>query len=138
MMRLGVTAASGVRASEAGQLSPVPQQHVRRVGTQAQSCTGHHIMTSSCSTSHPLCCCVAGPAGAGEAVCRLLPLCLLHHSPEVRRAAVTASRAVVAAESSLVGPLLAGLRHLANNTQEALVLVVSATWSAGALRRCPG
>jgi hypothetical protein len=66
-------------------------------------------------------------------VCRLLPLCLLHHSPEVRRAAVTASKAVVGAEPSLVGPLLAGLRHWANHTQDALVLVVSTCRAGGAL-----
>jgi hypothetical protein len=58
-------------------------------------------------------------------VCRLLPLCLLHHSPEVRRAAVTSCQAVVAAAPDLMGPLLVGLRHWANHTQEALVLAVS-------------
>ena len=65
------------------------------------------------------------PAGAHEAVCRLLPLCLLHHSPEVRRAAVSSCQAVVAAAPDLMAPLLAGLRHWANNTGDALVLAVS-------------
>jgi hypothetical protein len=58
-------------------------------------------------------------------VSRLLPLCLLHHSPQVRRVAVPAARSVVGASPGLMGPLLAGLRHWANNTQEAAVLVVS-------------
>lgn len=70
--------------------------------------------------------CRVGLAGVREAVCRLLPLCLLHHSREVRHAAVSSCRAVLTASPSLMGDLLAGLRHWANNTQEALLLVVSA------------
>jgi hypothetical protein len=61
-------------------------------------------------------------------VTRLLPLCLLHHSPQVRRVAASACRAVVGACPGLMGQLLAGLRHWANNTQEAGVLVVSGCW----------
>lgn len=49
---------------------------------------------------------------------------MLHHSSEVRRAAVAAARATISANPTLMGPLLAGLRHWANNTHEALVLVV--------------
>jgi hypothetical protein len=70
-------------------------------------------------------------AGAREAVCRLLPLCLLHHSPEVRRPAVAAAKATLSASPGLMGALLAGLRHWANNTREALVLVVSRPASLG-------
>lgn len=58
-------------------------------------------------------------------MCRLLPLCLLHHSPEVRRPAGAAAKATLSANPGLMGALLAGLRHWANNTREALVLVVS-------------
>lgn len=65
------------------------------------------------------------PSGAAESVTRLLPLCLLHHSPQVRRVAGASCRAVVGSAPGLMGPLLAGLRHWANNTQEAAVLAVS-------------
>lgn len=87
-------------------------------------CVSHHIT---------LCCWLT--AGAREAVCRLLPLCLLHHSPEVRRPAAAAAKATLSASPGLMGALLAGLRHWANNTREALVLVVS-TSEAGVARLC--
>lgn len=65
---------------------------------------------------------------------RLLVLGLLHHAPEVRRAAVGACHAVTAAEPQLMGQLLAALRTWANTPAEALVLVVSkgcaGTWGA--------
>jgi len=75
-----------------------------------------------------LLCCAAGR----EALCRLLPLCLLHHSLEVRRAAVSSCQQVLCASPGLMGDLLAGLRHWANRTDEALVLAVSYTAGGGA------
>lgn len=68
-------------------------------------------------------CCWA--AGSEQALCQLLALCLLHHAPLVRRAAVASGRALLEGQPALTGPLLAGLRHWANRVSEALVLVVS-------------
>jgi hypothetical protein len=60
----------------------------------------------------------------------VLALCLLHHAPEARRAAVAASCALTAQQPDLLGPLLVGLRHWANRPAEAAVLVVSASCAA--------
>lgn len=68
---------------------------------------------------------VVAAAGAHTSVCRLLALCLLHHEAGVRRAAVKGCRALLTDQPVLMAALLSGLRHWANHTAEALVLVVS-------------
>jgi hypothetical protein len=60
----------------------------------------------------------------------VLALCLLHHAPEARRAAVSAARSLTAQQPDLLGPLMLGLRHWANRPAEAAVLVVSAACAA--------
>eukprot|EP00775_Hariotina_reticulata_P008383 gene8383-8567_t len=62
--------------------------------------------------------------GSQEVLCQLLALCLLHHSPQVRRAGGASGRALLAGQPALMGPLLEGLRHWANRVHEALVLAV--------------
>lgn len=56
---------------------------------------------------------------------RLLTLCILHHAAEVRRAAAAGCQQVLCAEPCLFGSLLSALRHWANHSHEAAVLVVS-------------
>lgn len=50
-------------------------------------------------------------AGSTEAVCRLLTVLLLHHSPVVRLAAQSAGKSVAASDPALLGPLMAALRQ---------------------------